>query len=235
MQTLRARAGRASHTPHVIRLRSPRLPTLVFMCLITAVWVFTGGSPASGQDTPTASPDGEGGTDTAAPAADNPRGLDALVAVRSGDPLERAVAVQRGGEAHVYELLHVERDGDEDSDEDTDEDEAAPTARQQLAIVTAAPFVRAPEQTLLGLATYAAGRDPDIAPAAMASAATIARTLTFHALQDREVDPTSLTPARERFTALAADESVRGDLRGLAAVAAEALGHLQADPEAPSE
>lgn len=193
---------------------------LALMCLL----VVTSGRAAEGQE---ATP--QPVEATPARPANNPLGLDALVAVRSRDPLGFALAVQRGGEVHVYDALSP---AGADPDED---EEAAPTARQLLAVVDAAPFVRAPERTLDHLATLAAGRDPDIAPAAMMSAATIARALTFHALQRREVDPESLTPARDRFAELAADESARGDLRGLAAATAESLLHLQADPEAAAE
>jgi hypothetical protein len=130
--------------------------------------------------------------------------LDAL------DPLELARLVDRVGDGAV-----VAKIGDATS---------APAVR--LRAVRAARFLDAPEAALLPLAELARGRDPILAPAAALAAYRIASALTLPGLEAREAALAELQPARRALDALGADESARGDLRGLALFAAAALEAL---------
>jgi hypothetical protein len=142
------------------------------------------------------------GTVVAEPEEDS----DPLISVRGSDPLEMARRVQRMGDSAVLTRLQKDR-----------------SVAVQLAAIRGARWMRAPESALGRLATLASGRDPDLAPAAVRACWRIARRLDPVALQRREVNLAALRPARQRLAALAEDASARGDIRRMAAFAADAL------------
>lgn len=144
---------------------------------------------------------------------------EALLAVHTADPLDYALVVDRVGDAAVLSLL-------QSSDVDT-VDIAA-----RLAAVRASAWLHAPEAALPGLAQFAQGTDPDLAPTAMHAALRIAERLTRQDLDMREADETPLREALPLLRQLASDESARADLRAAAERAhmrIEAL--LQIEPE----
>lgn len=130
-------------------------------------------------------------------------------AAAGSDPMELARVVDRIGDDRVIALL-----GDETP------------AAVQLGAVRAATQLRAPERALEALARIAAGRDPDLAPAAAMSILEIARALDPQALDARETMRDELTPARAALAPLAADQTARADLRRIAGMAEDALAAL---------
>lgn len=133
---------------------------------------------------------------------------DPLVAA-GGDPSELARAVERAGDEAVIERLS----------------DGTPTSTR-LAAIHAAPRMQGPERALERLAQIAAGRDPDLAPAAARALLEIATALDPRDLDAREVMRDELAPARSAVRASAEDESARGDVRRAAAIADAALAEL---------
>lgn len=148
---------------------------------------------------------------------------DPLVAIGSSDPVALARVVERLGDDAVLARLAAEVAEDEATDVSAD---------ARLAAVRASVALRAPERALEPLAAIAAGRDPDLAPAAAHSLLVIARALDPRDLDAREVMRAELAPALTAIAQLAADETARPDLRRAAAIAAELLGHLGITPPA---
>lgn len=128
-----------------------------------------------------------------------------------GDPMELARLVDRYGDDAVIERLADDR-----------------PRIVRLYAIRAAPYMRWPERALDRLAQLAAGRDPDLAPAAARSALAIAESLTIDELARREVDPSSLGDARTALRAVADDRTARADIRAVCARAAAALERLRA-------
>jgi len=145
-------------------------------------------------------------------------GPDALVAARSADPLTLAPIVARLGDSAVLARLA----------------EGQPT-EVQLAAIHASRTLLAPEAALGLLATHAAGRDPDLAPAAARAALDISRALDARDLDAREVAPAALDEARATLASLGADETARPDLRRAALLSVDALAGLWPAPPASTE
>ncbi|WP_236604131.1 hypothetical protein [Sandaracinus amylolyticus] len=135
---------------------------------------------------------------------------DPLLAARSSDPLELGRVVDRVGDDAVVARIASEELG----------------ADVRLAAVRAAPAMHAPERALEALAAVAAGRDPDLAPAAAHAMLDIARALDPQALDAREVMREELAPARAAIAAILDDESARGDIRRAAGISVEILTSL---------
>jgi hypothetical protein len=133
--------------------------------------------------------------------------VDPLLETGTSDPLELARAVDRIGDAALLARLGEETPAD-----------------VRLLAVRGAPQMHAPERALEPLARIAAGRDPDLAPAAALSASRIARALDPQALEARETLPSDLAAARTVLEALAADETARADIRRAAGMAVDAIG-----------
>jgi hypothetical protein len=131
-----------------------------------------------------------------------------LEATLTADPLDVARVVARIGDDAVLEAL------------------ASDAPARRLAGVRAATFLGAPEAALPALVGLAAGRDPDLAPAASIALLDIARALTPEGLARRESDAAALVPARDAARRLAADATARADVRRAAALAAGALAAL---------
>lgn len=148
--------------------------------------------------------------------------VDPLVAIGSSDPVALARIVERLGDDAVLARLAAEDAEDADG----------VSADARLAAIRASVALRAPERALDPLAAIAAGRDPDLAPAAAYSILVIARALDPRDLDAREVMRAELAPALAAIARLAADETARPDLRRAAAIAAELLGHLGIAPPA---
>lgn len=142
--------------------------------------------------------------------------IDPIVKVASGDPLELGRFVEKHGDRYVLLRLRAEHPAD-----------------TRLAAVRAAPWLDAPERALVPLAHIAAGRDPELAPAAAWSAYRIATSLDPIALGDREVLWSDIAPARALLRHLAADATARPDIRRVAAFAADALAHLDPSRKSP--
>lgn len=142
--------------------------------------------------------------------------LDPFLEVHDADPLSLAALVERLGDAAVVERFDAPR----------------PLAVRLLA-VHASRFLHAPELALPALATLAASRDPDLAPAAMQSLLAIARDLDRAALDAREHDGDELSVARATLATLAADEAARLDLRRAAEAVSAMLAAIEA--QAPTD
>ena len=131
-----------------------------------------------------------------------------LEATLTADPLDVARVAARIGDDAVLAALVSD----------------APARR--LAAVRASTFLGAPEDALPALVQLAAGRDPDLAPAAAAALLDVAHALTPDGLARRESDAAALAPARDAARRLAADATARPDVRRAAALAAGALAAL---------
>lgn len=124
--------------------------------------------------------------------------------------MELARAVDRLGDDAILERLGDDR-----------------SRSVRIAAIRATPYLAYPERALERLAALAAGRDPDLAPAAAIAALEIAEHLTPDDLMRREVEPASLRDARRALRRLADDHTARADIRAVAARAAaqlEAIG-----------
>lgn len=131
-----------------------------------------------------------------------------LASTLTADPLDVARVVARLGDDAVLDAL------------------ARDAPAQRLAAARAAAFLGAPEAALPGLVALAAGRDPDLAPAAAMALLDITRALTPDALARRESDAAALVAPREAARRLAADATARPDIRRAAALSAGALAAL---------
>jgi hypothetical protein len=134
---------------------------------------------------------------------------DPLLAAHETDPLELARVVDRSGDEAILSRLTPE----------------TPIAVRAIAVV-AATRMHAPETALPALVEIATGRDPDLAPRAMQSVLTIARSLDAASLDARESDRSELTVVQATFLALMTDESARPDLRLAARLAHAELADL---------
>jgi hypothetical protein len=131
-----------------------------------------------------------------------------LLAAVDDDPLALARWVDRRGDAALLDALESDR----------------PALR--LAAIRAARWMSGPEAALEPLARLAAGRDPDLAPAAALACYRIVRDLDAVALDRREVLRGRLAPARKALAALQGDGAARLDLRRLAGFSVEGLEAL---------
>jgi hypothetical protein len=96
----------------------------------------------------------------------------------------------------------------------------------RLSAVRSTPYLLNPELALVPLAQMAAGRDPDLAPAAARRALRIAQALALEDLATRELSPTSLQEAKRLLSAIANESSARPDVRLCAGQAAHLLAML---------
>lgn len=135
--------------------------------------------------------------------------VDPLLAVHDADPLTVEQVVRRLGDDAVMARLGSEH----------------PLALRRMA-VDACRSLRAPERALPVLAELAAGRDPDLSPAAMRAILHIARALGRADLDAREHDGDELPRTRTTLGALAVDASARLDLRRAAETALALLAPL---------
>jgi hypothetical protein len=139
------------------------------------------------------------------------RPLDPLAMVQSSDPLELARVVDRlGDDAVLARLGPVGGEG-------------APDLPVVMAAVRASPWLHAPEAALPRLAELAAGRDPDLAPAAMLAVLRIAERLSRAELDRREASDEPLRAVLPVLATLADDAAARHDLRRAAGRARELL------------
>jgi hypothetical protein len=130
----------------------------------------------------------------------------ALLAIVDADPLELGRVVQRFGDGAILKLLAP-----------------ATPILTQLAAVRASPHLRAPERALRALTELAAGRDPELAPAAARATFEIARQLDGASLARRECLPAELLDVLTRLQAIGAHEAVAPHVRAYAWAAAEQL------------
>jgi hypothetical protein len=130
------------------------------------------------------------------------------VATLTADPLDVARVVARLGDDAVLAAL------------------ASDEPARRLAAVRASVFLGAPEAALPGLVALAAGRDPDLAPAAAMALLDIARALTPDGLARRESDVAAFVAPRDAARRLAADATARPDVRRAASLASGALTAL---------
>lgn len=144
-----------------------------------------------------------------------PRATDPLALVVSGDPLELARMVDRLGDDAVRARLG-----------EAGADTAGLDPAIVLAAVRASPWLHAPEEALPRLVEIAAGRDPDLAPAAMLAIVRIAEALDRPTLDAREASDEAITASLAPLAALADDATARADLRRAASRAAALLGAL---------
>jgi hypothetical protein len=147
---------------------------------------------------------GPGASAQARPAA-HPALLEATL---TADPLDVARVAARIGDDAVLAAL------------------ASDAPARRFAAIRAVTFLGAPEAALPALVGLAAGRDPDLAPAAAAALLDVARALRPDDLARRESDAAALVPARDAARRLAADATARSDVRRAAALAAGALAAL---------
>lgn len=134
----------------------------------------------------------------------------AMVAMlATSDPMELSRLVDRLGDAEILEGFAQER-----------------SLAARWGAARAAARMQVPALALGPLAAMASGRDPDLAPAAAASARSICASLDPQALDAAEVGPADLTEARQSFEALANDASARPDLRRVAAICGAAIDAL---------
>ncbi len=144
----------------------------------------------------------------AQPRSDDP----VLVALASSDPLALASAVDRAGDDAVLERL-----GDADAASD-----ALDPAVVGVAI-SAAPWLAEPERAFRRLIAIARGHDPDLAPAAMLALLGGVERIDRAGLDAREAELEPIREALPLLDELAADASVRLDIRRAAARARELL------------
>ena len=135
-----------------------------------------------------------------------PSTAQALLAVQDADPLELARIVRRAGDAAVLRLLG--------SDQPTN---------VRLCAARSAPWLRSPEQALLPLALWLAGRDALLSEAAARATLRIAQGLDADTLARRDVAPADLRGAAAALQAAVDSTWLRADLRLLAAQAVAQL------------
>lgn len=141
-----------------------------------------------------------------AQAKQAPSTAQALLAVQDADPLELARIVRRAGDAAVLRLLGTDQ-----------------PINVRLCAARAAPWLRSPEQALLPLARWLAGRDIVLSEAAARATLRIAQDLDADTLARREVSPAELRDASIALQAAADSTWLRGDLRLLATQAVAQL------------
>jgi hypothetical protein len=117
-----------------------------------------------------------------------------LSAALQADDLTRATLVQRLGDAAILAALAQHEDG---------------SAR--LAAVRCSPYLREPARALSSLAEIAAGRDPELAPAAARRARTIAQQLAT--AQTVHEDRALLTDAQRSLEAVSDSPKALRELR----------------------
>lgn len=133
--------------------------------------------------------------------ADGPARPAGLEAGASLDPLDLFRAARSAGDAELQRLLEA--------------DDADP--RQRRLAVEAAPYAVAPIELLAPLSRLAAGRDPELAPAAARVSIVLAEQLGPSELARHEVLPAELAPVRATFRRLSRDRDAREDLRSAGA------------------
>lgn len=126
-----------------------------------------------------------------------------LTAVADADPIELARVAGALGDSAVLAAMSEGRPGAE-----------------RLAAVRAAPWLDAPELALDLLVRLLVGRDSELAPSAARAVARIAAALDADTLARREVLPESLSAVRAKLTEAVERETLRADIRVLAAEAA---------------
>lgn len=131
----------------------------------------------------------------AAPAVAASRGRTLLTTAIASDALARATLTQRLGDETVLEALAQHED-----------------SLARLAAVRCAPYLRDPTRALALLADLAAGRDPELAPAAARSLRTIAQAFALPdgALPEPEDD---LAASARALQVLASSSSASREVR----------------------
>jgi len=145
--------------------------------------------------------------------AQSESGVDALLeAAASGQSLEFARAVESMGDAQVVEFLG-----------------AGHPVGVRLAAAYASVWVEEPTLVIVALAELAAGRDPDLAPAA---AWALWRVAQGFALREPNPEFSPLSPeAVSRVRAIAGDASMRPDLARLLELSCALLAGVQDEDE----
>jgi hypothetical protein len=127
----------------------------------------------------------------------------ALNRALDADELELAALVARLGDDAVLDALAQEKD-----------------SALRLAALRATPYLHSPELALSPLASLAASRDPDLAPAAARRVRAIAQALALEDGATRELSPPAFRVAEQRLAQLATAAEVRPDIRLCAGEAA---------------
>lgn len=141
----------------------------------------------------------------------------ALALVSDGDPLEIARIVSRAGDDAILALLAAD---------------AGPGVNERG--ITAARWLLSPESALPRLAELAAGRDPDLAPAAAREAQRICAALERTEIAGRDtLSAPELLAVLDALRNVAQDPSARPDIRRLAALAADELAAEAPAPPSP--
>lgn len=135
-----------------------------------------------------------------------PRPADPLALVVSADPLDLARMVDRLGDDAVRARL-----GEVGAAANTLDPAIV------MAAVRASAWLHAPEEALVRLVEIAAGRDPELAPAAMLAVIRIAERLERSELDAREASDAPVREALAPLAALTEDSAARADLRRAAA------------------
>jgi hypothetical protein len=120
----------------------------------------------------------------------------ALVRALDADELELSALVARLGDDAILDALAQERD-----------------SALRLAAVRACPYLDSPELALEPLVNLAAGRDPDLAPAAARRVRAIAQALALEDGAARELSARAFHGVEQQLTQLAAAAALRPDIR----------------------
>ena len=126
------------------------------------------------------------------------------------DALDLARAASRAGDGGIEHALS---------------DDGADRRIQRIALESA-PFAHAPIRLVSSIGRLAAGRDPDVAPAAMRVLVDIVEHSTARDLARHEVMPSDLASTRDAMRRLRRDPTGREDLRSAAARVDAMLGSL---------
>jgi hypothetical protein len=95
-----------------------------------------------------------------------------------------------------------------------------------LAALRSTPYLRSPASALPALAELAAGRDPELAPAAARRALAISQALALRHANTDELMDGAIAPIRSALAALAQAQDARRDVRVSAGQAAALLQTL---------
>lgn len=130
----------------------------------------------------------------------------ALVAIADADPLALARVVNRFSDDVVLSLLAQ-----------------AQPVEVRIAAARACPWLRVPERALARLTELAAGRDPDLAPAAAHAVLQIAQRVDAATLARHEQAPAAFAFVLKSLRALSEDARVVAHIRLWASAAAQLL------------
>lgn len=126
------------------------------------------------------------------------------------DALDLARAANRAGDGGIARALSA--------------DETDPRSRR--IALESAPYVHAPIRLVEPIGRLAAGRDADLAPAAMRVLIDVLERSTARDLARHEVMPSSLSGTRDLMRRLRRDTTAREDLRSAAARVDAMIGSL---------